>query len=119
MIKKHVKATGIELTPAISGYLEKKISGLEKFVKKVENAIARIEVGRTTKHHNKGEIFRAEINFEYGDHKFRAEAESTDLYKAIDKVKEEMVSEITKATRKTRKLLKTGKQEIKKILKGK
>jgi len=117
MIKRHVKATNMDMTEAISDYLERKITGLEKFVQKIDNAIARVEVGRTTNHHHKGEVFKAEIHFEYGDHKFMAKAESTDLYKAIDKVKDELTSEVTKASRKGRKLLKTGKQKIKEMMK--
>lgn len=118
MIKRHVKSTNFEMTDAISDYLEKKIQGLQKFVHEAEDAIARIEVGRTTNHHHKGEVFRAEINLEYSDHKFRAEATAEDLYKAIDMVKEEMVAEITKSKRKGIRLLKTGKQKIKSMLKS-
>jgi putative sigma-54 modulation protein len=118
MIKRHVKSTNFEMTDAISDYLEKKIHGLQKFVHESEDAIARIEVGRTTNHHHKGEVFRAEINLEYGDHKFRAEATAEDLYKAIDMVKEEMVAEITKSKRKGIRLLKIGKQKIKSMLKS-
>jgi putative sigma-54 modulation protein len=118
MIKRHVNSTNMDLTDAISDYLDKKISGLDKFVHSIDDAIARIEVGRTTNHHHKGEVFRAEINLEYSDHKFRAVAEADDLYKAIDMAKEEMANEITKSTRKTRHLLKRGKQKIKELIKS-
>ncbi|MDB5204107.1 MAG: Ribosomal subunit interface protein [Candidatus Taylorbacteria bacterium] len=117
MIKRHIKSNGLEMTDAVKDYLEKKITGIEKFVKKAEDAIARVELGQTTKHHKKGNIFRAEINLEYGDHKFRAEATTDDLYKSIDAVKEEIVAEITKANKKGRVMLKKGKQKIKAIIK--
>lgn len=117
MIKRHIKFNGLEMTDAIKDYLEKKIVGIEKFVKKAEDAIARIELGRTTHHHHKGNIFRVEINLQYGDHKFRAEATTDDLYKSIDTVKDEIVAEITKANKKGRDMFKKGKQKIKEMIK--
>lgn len=117
MIKRHVKSTNMDLTEALSDYLDKKISSLERFVQSAEEAIARVEIGRTNNHHHKGEVFRAEINLEYGDHRFRAEAEADDLYKAIDMVREEMMGEITKAKRKSFHLFRRGKQKIKDMVK--
>lgn len=107
----------MEMTDAIANYLEKRIVSLEKFVQNVEDAIARIEVGKTSHHHHKGDIFRAEINLEYGDHKFRAVAESSDLYKAIDLMRDEIVGEVTRAQKKGRHLLKKGRQKIKDMMK--
>lgn len=117
MIKRHLKSTGFEMTDAIGDYLEKKLLSIEKFVKKTEDAIARIELGRTTHHHHKGNVFRVEINLQYGDHKFRAEATTDDLYKSIDTVKDEIVAEITKANKKGRDMLMKGRQKIKAIIK--
>lgn len=117
MIKRHIKSTNMEMTDAIASYLEKRIVSLEKFVQNVEDAIARIEVGKTSHHHHKGDIFRAEINLEYGDHKFRAVAESSDLYKAIDLMRDEIVGEVTRAQKKGRHLLKKGRQKIKDMMK--
>lgn len=117
MIKHHVKATNMELTAAISDYLDKKLSNLEKFVKSSIESIARIEVGKTTKHHAKGDVFRAEVNLEIDGAKFRAEAEADDLYKAIDMVRDEITHEVTRASKKKKHLLKRGNQKIKKMIK--
>lgn len=118
MIKRHIKSTNMDMTEAISAYLEKRIVSLEKFVHKAEDAIARIEVGKTSNHHHKGDIFRAEINLEYGEHRFRAVAESDDLYKAIDIMRDEIVGEVTRTTKKTRHLLMRGKQKIKQMVRA-
>lgn len=117
MLKHHIKATNFELTPAISDYLSKKLSALDKFTNDVE-AIARIEVGRTTHHHNKGDIFRAEINLDLGDKSkmFRAVCETSDIYSAIDQMKDDILAEVTKAKRKNLHLLKRGHQKIKDIM---
>ena len=117
MIKHHVKSTNMEMTPAISDYLTKKISALEKFVKKESEYVARIEVGRTTNHHHKGEVFMAEINLECEGDYFRAVAESDDLYRAIDQMKDEIVSEVVRTQKKKRHLLKRGHQKIKALIK--
>jgi ribosomal subunit interface protein len=106
----------MELTPAISDYLAKKLSALDKFVDKDKQGIARIEVGRMDKHHHKGDVFSAEINLEFGRNKFRAVAASDDLYKAIDLMKEEIVGEVVRSSKKKRHLLKRGHQKIKDMM---
>ena len=91
-----IKATGIELTQAISNYVEEKIGGLEKYLKRMDGGAveARVEVGRTTKHHNKGDIFRAEINLSVPGKVLRAEKESSDLYASIDLMHDEIKRQI-------------------------
>lgn len=117
MLKHHIKATNMELTEAITDYLSKKLESLEKFVKDNVEGLAKIEVGKTTHHHNKGEIFRAEINLSIDDKVFRAVSEMSDLYSAIDQMKDQIVAEVTKSKRKSLHLLKRGHQKIKNILK--
>ena len=107
----------MELTGAISDYLAKKMGALEKFVDSSVESIARIEIGRTSNHHHKGDVFRAEINLEFGANKFRAEAESDDMYRAIDMMKEEIVGEVIRASKKKRHLLRRGRQKIKDMMK--
>lgn len=96
-MRTNIKATGIELTPAIRDYIESKLSGhLERFLDpKDESAIADIEIGKTTQHHQKGDVFRAEVNLHMARAHLRAEAKSGDVYSAIDFVENEIVREIT------------------------
>ena len=56
-----IKQTNITLTPDIAGYLDKKLEAFEKFVADDPTAICEVEVGKTTKHHQTGNIFFAEI----------------------------------------------------------
>lgn len=118
MLKKHLKATGIELTDAIKDYTEKKVDSLQRIIPKETEALAEIEVGKTTSHHHKGEIFRAEINLTFGREQFRAVALESDLYAAVDKMKDEIVGEVKRSRRKGIHLLKRGHQKIKNMLKG-
>ncbi|MFA5188960.1 MAG: ribosome-associated translation inhibitor RaiA [Patescibacteria group bacterium] len=96
-----IKGTNMELTQAIKAYIDEKIGGLEKFFDQILEA--RVEVGLTTKHHQKGNIFRAEVNLEVPrKHILRAEAEKEDLYMAINQVKDELQAQIKKYKEKMR-----------------
>ncbi|MDQ5950413.1 MAG: putative sigma-54 modulation protein [Patescibacteria group bacterium] len=118
MLNKHIKATNIELTEAIRDYAEKKVDTLNKFIEKEKESLAEIEVGKTTNHHNKGEIFRAEINLTMGDKQFRAVSETTDLYSAIDEMRDQIVREVKNHKSKSRALFRKGHQKVKDIMKG-
>jgi putative sigma-54 modulation protein len=91
-----LKATNFSLTSAISDYIEEKIGGLSKFIPDHESPAveARVEVGRTTKHHQKGDVFRAEVNLKIPSRLLRAERETGDLYASIDAVHDEMKRQI-------------------------
>lgn len=92
-----IKATNLELTPAIKQYIETKISGLSRFLEKWEKfgkVNVKFELARTTNHHSKGEVYYAELNLNLGEKMLRAEHSADDAYKAIDKVKDIMKEEI-------------------------
>jgi ribosomal subunit interface protein len=115
-IKTNVKATGISLTPAISDYIDKRINTLQKFFN--EEALANVEVGKTTRHHRAGDVFRAEVHILSGKEEYYAAAEKDDLYAAIDEMKDEVVHELTSKRKKGRSLLKRGGAQIKNLMKG-
>ena len=116
-MKINIKATGISLTSPISEYINKKVDMLEKFFGE-EEVLVNIEVGRTTKHHKSGDIFRAEIHINTGDEEYYAVAEKDDLYAAIDEVKDEIVHELTSKRKKAIRLFRRGGAKIKNLLKG-
>ncbi len=119
MIKKTLKATGFEFTPAISDYLEKIIVSLDKFVPvNDESALVDIEVGKTTNHHKSGDIFRAEVNFHSTLGQFRSEAEAGDVYSAIDMVRDEVVEAVRSKKDRKMSLVRKGGALVKNMLKG-
>lgn len=90
----NIKATKMEMTPAIESFVMEKIGSLEKYF---DNIIGvEVEVGLTSGHHNKGDIFRAEINLEVPKKVLRAEVETDDLYKSITAAKDVMKNEMIK-----------------------
>jgi|SRR3989338_7328134 len=117
---KNIKATNIELTPAISDYCENKFSAFERFVPADDpsSAMCDIEVGKTTHHHKSGEVFRAEVNLNISGKKFYAFSEKDDLYAAIDEVKDEIIRQITADKDKSMTLMKRGALKVKQIIKG-
>lgn len=118
-MKTNVKATQMELTSAISEYLSKRLSALDKFVDPTDDsAMCYVEVGKVSHHHKSGDVFRAEINLHIGGKSFRAEAQESDLYAAIDVVKDEMIAELRSNKTKTLSLLRRGGQKIKGMFKS-
>lgn len=116
-MKTNIKATNIELTTAISDYVNKRLDGLTKFIKDKE-IVAYAEVGKTTNHHKSGDIFKAEFNIEISGVKFYTVSEKEDLYKAIDDAKDEMVYQIKNNKKRKQTLFKRGSTSVKKMLKG-
>jgi len=88
----NIQATGIELTNALRLYAEEKISGLTKFFDNIMQAD--IDIGMLSHHHQKGEIYYAEVNLHVPNKIVRVVKESDDLYKAIDKVKDHLKLEL-------------------------
>ena len=114
----NIKTTNMELTSAISDYVNRRLVGVEKFIKDGEEMIAYIEVGKTTNHHKQGDIFRAEFNIEISGAKFYTFSEKEDLYVAIEDAKEEIVRQIKTNKDRKQTLFKRGAKSIKKMLKG-
>jgi len=119
-MKYNVKATDFPITPAISEYLDKKISHLDKFINpNLEDSImCYVEIGKTTGHHKTGDLFKAEFTVHIGGKVFRASTEKEDLYSAIDIAVEEMAEELKSFKNKKKSLIRRGASKIKSIIKG-
>ena len=116
-----VKATNIELTPAISQYIDEKVGSLEKFIVSADPTTVRasVEVGKTTRHHHSGsDIFIAEINLYVDGKSFRAVSEQRTLYAAIDDMKDEVAREVNSFKNKQRALFRRGGAAVKNLIKG-
>ncbi len=118
-MNKNIKATNIELTPAISDYIEKKFSAFDRFVDNTHGgAHCDVEVGKTTKHHRQGDVFKAEVNMKVSGQNFYAVSEKDDLYASIDEVKDEIIRQITAHKDKSTTLMRKGALRVKNMLKG-
>lgn len=94
-MKLTIKAKGLEMTAAIKKAVEAKIVTLDAKVKRFGDSVtAEVEVGRTTKHHSKGRVFRAEIHVRLPGKLVYAACVHEDLYDAINDVKKEAERQI-------------------------
>jgi putative sigma-54 modulation protein len=114
----NIKATGIELTPAISSYVEKKVSMLEKYLEPNPDILAQVEVGKDTQHHRTGDVFRAEIHIVGAGHDVYAVELEPDLYGAIDKVKDRIARELTSHKGKRFAMARKGGRMMKDVMRG-
>lgn len=92
-MKINIKYTNLDSTPAMTEYVDLKIGSLDKFIGSLhggENLEAFVEVSRTSKHHQKGDVFRAECNLELPGKLLRAEYEDWDARRAVDEVQKIM-----------------------------
>lgn len=118
-MKINIKATGIELTPAISDYVTKRVSSLDKFLDKDNPSIvANVEVGKDTQHHKTGEVFKGEIHIVGGGHDQYVVRFEPDLYAAIDMAKDEMKLELTRDKGKKESLTRKSARAVKNAMKG-
>ena len=118
-MKINIKATGIELTVAISSYVQKKIFSIEKYLDKSNvNVVAQVEVGKSTKHHKTGNVFRAEVHIIGDSLDLYAVSEMDNLYAAIDIVKDEIVHNLLQSKGKRQTLARRGAEIMKNMMKG-
>jgi ribosomal subunit interface protein len=99
-----IKTKNIELTPTLRIFVETKIGSLEKYfnllqteddpalVSKIE---AKVEVGKTTLHHRKGNICRAEVLLSFHRNNLRAAKSADDMEKAVVAVRDDLQRQIT------------------------
>jgi ribosomal subunit interface protein len=112
----NIKATGIELTDAITEYVYKKIGTVEKLIP--AGAAIQVEVGKTTNHHKHGFIFKSEAHVTGDGMNIYAVKEAEDLYSAIDLLEAELKRELLHIKGKNFKLLRDGQKTIKNMIKG-
>lgn len=115
----HIKTTNIDLTEAISSYVDKKYLSLEKLIPgDTTDLPVYVEIGKTTNHHQTGDIFRAEVQFHIKGKDIRAEEERSDLFAAIDDVRDEIDRILSSHKDKKATVWKRGAQRIKDIIRG-
>jgi ribosomal subunit interface protein len=106
-MKTNIKATNITITPAIAEYIDRKLGMLEKYFSNPDTLI-NIEVGKVSRHHKSGDVFKAEIKINSNGKDYYVVSETEDLYAAIDEAKDDMVQELASESKKSRDLFRKG-----------
>ena len=87
-MKIDIKATNLKLTDELRKYVQIKMDSLDKFATK--NLGATVEIGIISNHHQKGEIYKAEVDLKLPGSNVHIEKQAKNLLKAIDKVKDHL-----------------------------
>lgn len=114
----NIKTTAITLTPAISDYTTKRLEKIEALLTHDPSVQCDVELAKTSGHHNKGEIFRAEIHIVGAGKNIYASAEKDDLYTAIDIVQGEVLRELKTGKGKRISLMRRSGARVKGMIKG-
>jgi len=100
-MKVFIKATNLKLTSEIRKAIEEKISPLDRFIPNIKVPLkAFVEVGLANRHHQKGDIYYAEVNLNLPGKILRSEAREETAYKAINTIKDELQLLLKKYTEK-------------------
>ena len=93
-----ITTKNLELTDQLNGLINKKISGLKKFTKilKTDFQEVFIEVEKETRHHRKGDVFKAEAIITLPGRKLVARSHGENLSQVIIAMRDELKREIRK-----------------------
>ena len=118
-MKYNLKATNITVTDEVREYLDKRLASLEKlFPFDDPSVMVDIELGRSTKHHQSGDIFFAEITIHHGKETFRSVSNRSDIQSAIDNMRDDIAGELSAKRGKELSLSRRGGQIAKALLKS-
>src|SRR3989338_7246929 len=84
-----IKTKNLELTDSLDLLINKKMKGLEKFIKVLKKDFSEIfiEIKRETKHHRKGDLFISEATIRLPGKSLVAKSHGDSLVKTIAEVK--------------------------------
>jgi len=113
-----IKATSITLTPAISAYADKCFNKVSSIIGSDPSVMCDLDIGRTSGHHNKGDVFKADIHVVGAGKNLYASAEREDLYAAMDAVRDEILHSLKSDKAKKISRIRRGGARVKEMAKG-
>ncbi len=111
-----IKTTGFPSSEAVTEYIQKKMTSLERFLE--PDTIIHVEVAKTTDHHKHGDIFRAEVRAFAHHRELYVEKETSDLYAAIDGVRDEAQRKLAESKEKKVSFVRRSGAKVKDMLRG-
>lgn len=112
-----IQTNNIEITNAISSYVEEKLTYLDKFFKNGEEVKYEVRVGKETEHHKNGELYKADVSVKTPHKNYGAYSIKDNLYSAIDDVKDQLAKKITHHKDKKESLFRRGASQVKSLFK--
>jgi putative sigma-54 modulation protein len=114
----NIKTTNVTLSDAISEYTNKRLQKIAKLLDTDPTVVCDIELAKTTDHHQKGDIFKAEIHIVGAGKNLYATSSKEDLYAAIDIVRDEILRELKSKKEKQISFVRRGGARVKAMVKG-
>lgn len=116
-MKTNYKFTDVPVDDTLREYAQTKVDSFLKLMsdKDAEGAICDVEFRKST-HHQNGDVAYAEVNLEAGGTLYRASKNEPTLEKAIDKVKDDMLSQLRRDKEKAQTLRRKGATQAKEEL---
>lgn len=114
----NIKSTNITLTADISNYANKRLDKIAKLLRDDPSTQCDMELARASGHHNKGEIFKAEIHIVGAGKNLYAAAEREDLKAAVDDVRDEIIRGLRSVKKKRMAFIRRGGARVKMMIKG-
>ena len=97
-----IKTKNLELTPSLENLIQKRMAVSQKMINAFQESTSfLVEVEKETRHHRKGDIFKAEVIVSLPGKKLVAKAHGENLSRVITEVKNELEREIRKYKTKT------------------
>ncbi len=116
MININIKSKNFEVTQNIDSIIREKISLVERLIDVTDEIpLAEVEVEKSARH-QKGEVYRTEINFSYKGRTIRVENTNFDIVVSIDEARQELEKRIRRGKGKSFDLFKKGARQIKRLL---
>lgn len=92
-----IKATNLELTEYLRKLVDQKIKKIGKLLSEYPDLIVEVELDKITKHHSKGDIFRAEVQVQVpGGKMLRSESKRENFRLSLTDVREQLMLQIKK-----------------------
>ena len=114
----NLKGTNITLTPSITEYTNKRLEKISKILAWDPSAQCDVELAKTSEHHHKGDIFKAEIHIVRANKDHYASVEKDDLYAAIDFVRDDILRELKGSKGKRISYIRRSGARVKEMVKG-
>ena len=117
-MKIQIKATNMDLSDPISAFIDDMLLSVGKVMDTSdESLLCEVEIGKSSNHHNSGDIYRAEINITASGVLYRAVADKDELKNAILEARDEILRSIKHALDKKETLQRKEGAEFKNQLK--
>lgn len=110
-----IKVTNTKIADDLKNVLEQKLRSLEKFVGNETDVKCDVEFEKVAPH-EKGPIYRIDVNFLVAGVLHRAEATKESFEEAIDEVRDQLDKELRRRNKKHNTLLKKGGRRLKEMV---